>query len=81
MNIVLMTKEHVQSTKEEGHEYLKKLCKSLNISLVKRRSLLGKLLCKNHPALKSKPRVPIDVFQEIGSALLDNDFHLGLNAE
>jgi hypothetical protein len=33
-------KEHVQSTKEEGHEYLKKLCKSLNISLVKRRSLL-----------------------------------------
>lgn len=73
-------KEHVQSTKEEteGHEYLEKLCKSLNISLVKRRSLLGKLLCKNHPALKSKPRVPIDVFQKIGSALLDNDFHLGL---
>ncbi|CAG2189351.1 unnamed protein product [Mytilus edulis] len=73
-------KEHGSTEKhEKTNKYLQDLCKSLQIPLVRKQSLLGKLLNKNHPALKRKPRTQIEIFSKIGTLLLNHDPNLGMN--
>ncbi|XP_052097446.1 uncharacterized protein LOC127732451 [Mytilus californianus] len=73
-------KEHGSTEKhEDKNKHLHDLCKSSQIPLVRKHSLLGKLLHKNHPALKSKPRTQIDIFSKIGTLLLNHDPNLGMN--
>ncbi|VDI63981.1 Hypothetical predicted protein [Mytilus galloprovincialis] len=73
-------KEHGTTERhEKTNKYLQDLCKSLQIPLVRKQSLLGKLLNKNHPALKRKPRTQIEIFSKIGTLLLNHDPNLGMN--
>ncbi|XP_063420163.1 uncharacterized protein LOC134705345 [Mytilus trossulus] len=73
-------KEHGSTEKhEKTNKYLQDLCKSLKIPLVRKQSLLGKLLNKNHPALKRKPRTQIDIFSKIGILLINHDPNLDMN--
>ena len=63
----------------ESSKYAEELSKSLTIPVVRRKSLLGKLLYKKHPARRAKPPVSSEVFNDIGHILLKNDPEMGLD--
>lgn len=57
---------------EESGKYADNLCKSLQIPFVKRKSLLGKLLYKKHPAKSARPPVSSAVFNDIGHLIVNH---------